>query len=119
MELSRNPTVGNDVTHVKIISNNTLNLNITHTFLESAVSTVQMLDKQRDTVYSGERGTVAPYEIRNRTGYDITIWNSTNSNEGPTLKELKDGENIPWWFEDWRKRREVSENSSRIIFLYT
>ncbi|CEI90291.1 hypothetical protein RMCBS344292_04619 [Rhizopus microsporus] len=112
LELSRNPTVGNDVTHVKIISNNTLNLNITHTFLESAVSTVQMLDKQRDTVYSGERGTVAPYEIRNRTGYDITIWNSTNSNEGPTLKELKDGENIPWWFEDWRKRRETTDVTS-------
>ncbi|CEG72298.1 hypothetical protein RMATCC62417_07879 [Rhizopus microsporus] len=112
LELSRNPTVGNDVTHVKIISNNTLNLNITHTFLESAVSTVQMLDKQRDTVYSGERGTVAPYEIRNRTGYDITIWNSTNSNEGPTLKELKDGESIPWWFEDWRKRRETTDVTS-------
>ncbi|CEG78909.1 hypothetical protein RMATCC62417_13445 [Rhizopus microsporus] len=112
LELSRNPAVGNDVTHVKIISNNTLNLNITHTFLESTVSIAQMLDKQRDTVYSGERGTVAPYEIRNRTGYDITIWNSTNSNEGPTLKELKDGDSIPWWFEDWRKRRETTEVTS-------
>lgn len=108
LELSRNPS-DNNTTHVKLLSNDILNLNVTHTFLESAVSTMKLLDKQRDVIYSGERGTIAPYALRNRTGYRITVWNSTDSNEEPVLKELENGQDMPWWFEDWRKRREVRQ----------
>lgn len=36
------------------------------------------------------------------------VWNANNSTEGPDIKELKDGENMPWWFEDWKKRRETT-----------
>ncbi|EIE88932.1 hypothetical protein RO3G_13643 [Rhizopus delemar RA 99-880] len=114
LELSRNPS-DNNTTHVKLLSNDILNLNVTHTFLESAVSTMKLLDKQRDVIYSGERGTIAPYALRNRTGYRITVWNSTDSNEEPVLKELENGQDMPWWFEDWRKRREMTEVTSNNI----
>ncbi|KAI9273340.1 hypothetical protein EDC94DRAFT_192131 [Helicostylum pulchrum] len=112
LEITRNPSTKNDPLNVRLISNTILNVNITHTFLESAMATMQLMDKQRNTIYSGERGTVAPYELRNRTGYNIMVWNSTDSKEGPTIKELKNGGSLPWWFEDWKKRRETTSFAS-------
>ncbi|KAI8385604.1 hypothetical protein BD560DRAFT_383802 [Blakeslea trispora] len=117
LQLARNPANKNEPMTVKIISNSILNLNVTHTFLESAMSTMQLLDKQKNTIYSGERGTVAPYELRNRTGYNIMVWNSTTSKEGPIIKEIKNGKNLPWWFEDWRKRREATQYQSNNLNL--
>ena len=112
LELTRNPANKKDPLNVKLISNTILNVNVTHTFLESAMSAMQLMDKQRNTVYSGERGTIAPYELRNRTGYNIMVWNSTTAKEGPTIKEIKDGSNMSWWFEDWKKRRETTSFAS-------
>ncbi|RCI05461.1 hypothetical protein CU098_001873, partial [Rhizopus stolonifer] len=112
LELARNPTNKNEPLTVKLISNSILNMNVTHTFLESAMATVHLLDKQKNTIYSGERGTVAPYELRNRTGYNIMVWNTTDSKEGPVIKEIKNGDNLPWWFEDWKKRRETTSYQS-------
>ncbi|KAI9283162.1 hypothetical protein BY458DRAFT_427893 [Sporodiniella umbellata] len=113
LELFRNPSKDN-TTHIKLISDTILNLNVTHTLLESAVSTMKLLDKERDIIYSGERGAIAPYELRNRTGYRITVWNTTVS-EDPVLTELKNNDNIPWWFEDWIKRREMTSSTSNNI----
>ncbi|KAI7902142.1 uncharacterized protein BX663DRAFT_436105 [Cokeromyces recurvatus] len=109
LEFNRNPVIKNDPLKVKIISNSNLNLNITHTFLESSISTLRLLDEQQNAVYSGERGRVAPYELRNRTGYNIMVWNTTDE---PTIKEIKNGGNLPWWFEDWKKRRETTTFTS-------
>lgn len=60
--------------------------------------------------YHGERGSVAPYRLRNCTGYRLHVWNGGNNTKpGETVvKTLEDGEEMPWWFEDWRERREVS-----------
>lgn len=115
LELTRNPETKKEPLNVKLISNTILNVNVTHTFLESAMTTMQLMDKQRNTIYSGERGTVAPYELRNRTGYNIMVWNSTNAKEGPTIKEIKNGSNLPWWFEDWKKRRETTSFASNSL----
>ncbi|KAL7310459.1 Vacuolar protein sorting-associated protein 13 [Mucor circinelloides] len=112
LELARNSTTKNDPLNVKLISNSILNVNITHTFLESAYNAMHLMDKQKNTIYSGERGTVAPYELRNRTGYNIMVWNSTNAKEGPVIQEIKDGSNKPWWFEDWKTRRETTSFAS-------
>lgn len=112
LELDRNPSTKSDPLNVKLISNEILNFNVTHTFLESAMSTIQLLDKKKKNLFSGERGTVAPYELRNRTGYNIMVWNTTDAKEGPTIKEIQNGGNLPWWFEDWRKRRENTSFTS-------
>jgi vacuolar protein sorting-associated protein 13A/C len=40
------------------------------------------------------------------------VWNSTNSKDGPVIKEIKDGSNKPWWFEDWKTRRETTSFAS-------
>jgi vacuolar protein sorting-associated protein 13A/C len=48
LELKRNPSTKKDPLMVKLISNSILNLNVTHTFLESAMSSIKLLDKQRN-----------------------------------------------------------------------
>jgi vacuolar protein sorting-associated protein 13A/C len=48
LELTRNPSTKKDPLTVKLISNSILNLNVTHTFLESAMSSIKLLDKQRN-----------------------------------------------------------------------
>lgn len=62
--------------------------------------------------YKGERGTIAPYRLRNWTGYRLHLWNANNgATPGETvIKTLEDGAEMPWWFEDWRERREVSKS---------
>ncbi|ODQ79571.1 hypothetical protein BABINDRAFT_161957 [Babjeviella inositovora NRRL Y-12698] len=48
------------------------------------------------------RGEDMPYEILNQTGYDVKVWV-----DGATTQTLiRDGEEIPWQFEDWEKVRE-------------
>ncbi|KAI8968414.1 hypothetical protein BDF20DRAFT_896210, partial [Mycotypha africana] len=108
LDLARDAMNKSEPLNVKLSSSSILNLNISQSFLESAVSTIGLLDKEGQTIYSGERGTVAPYELRNRTGYNILVWNTADSKEGPVIKEIKNGADLPWWFEDWKKRRETT-----------
>jgi hypothetical protein len=39
------------------------------------------------------------------------VWNNPKPKEDPIIKDMKDGENMTWWFEDWRKRREVNREA--------
>ncbi|KAI9493351.1 hypothetical protein BDB00DRAFT_946102 [Zychaea mexicana] len=103
-----------DPLHIKLISNRALNANITHTFLESAVATLMLWDKQKEAAYSGERGTVAPYRLRNCTGYRLHVWNR-DSPEKMVVKTLDDGADMPWWFEDWRERRETTTSTNNML----
>ncbi|CAO3651068.1 unnamed protein product [Cunninghamella blakesleeana] len=104
---------------INITSNTDLNINFTHTFLESTIANIAMFDKRKNSIYSGERGHESPYKIRNRTGYPIHVWNSkTSPNKATgdvTIHKIEDGKEVPWWFEDWRKRREMTESVSNII----
>lgn len=109
LRLSKRSMQKQEPLHIKLLSSSDLNVNVTHTFMESAVATAQLLDKQKELVYSGERGAVAPYKIRNWTGYTLHLWNAskgTNPTE-TVIKTLENGADMPWWFEDWRERREV------------
>lgn len=47
LELSRRSTRAQDPLHIRLVSDNELNINITHTFLESALATLRLWDKQR------------------------------------------------------------------------
>ncbi|KAI8143832.1 hypothetical protein BJV82DRAFT_668275 [Fennellomyces sp. T-0311] len=112
LKLARRAT--QDPLHIKLISDRAMNMNITHTFLESVVSTLHLLDNQKEHAYSGERGTVAPYKLRNCTGYRIHIWNK-ESPEKMVVKTLEDGAEMPWWFEDWRERRETTTSTNNLL----
>ncbi|KAG2223432.1 hypothetical protein INT45_001738, partial [Circinella minor] len=112
LKLDRKTT--QDPMYIKLISSRTMNVNVTHTFLESATATLQLWDKQKEAAYNGERGTVAPYKLRNCTGYCLHVWNR-ESPEKMVVKTLEDGAEMPWWFEDWRERRETTTSTNNML----
>lgn len=62
------------------------------------------------------RGTEKPYKILNETGFDIEVWIDTSS-EKPSLTTIKEGDEIPWEFEDWRNIREnlTTDNKKGVL----
>ncbi|CCH41516.1 Vacuolar protein sorting-associated protein [Wickerhamomyces ciferrii] len=62
------------------------------------------------------RGAEKPYKILNETGFDIQVWIDTG-NERPNLTKIKDGEVIPWEFEDWKNIREnlTTDNKKGVL----
>jgi vacuolar protein sorting-associated protein 13A/C len=55
--------------------------------------------------------------VRNRCGYGITVWAEARDceDEVESMTPLKDGEEVPWCFDDWRRRREKLEISRNCI----
>ncbi|KAF7732148.1 hypothetical protein EC973_006403 [Apophysomyces ossiformis] len=119
--LSKQGSKSSDPIQVKLLSDSELNVNVTHAFLESTLTLMRLWSKQGEFVYSGERGTIAPYRIRNWTGYRIHIWSAnsvgTTDNDDIQMKQLDDGEETAWWFEDWRIRRETTASKSNLLNL--
>ncbi|CEP23102.1 Vacuolar protein sorting-associated protein 13 AltName: Full=Suppression of the onset of impotence protein 1; AltName: Full=Vacuolar protein-targeting protein 2 [Cyberlindnera jadinii] len=58
------------------------------------------------------RGSLSSYRILNQTGYDLNVWiKSPEDRFG--LKTVRDGEIVPWEFEDWRKVRENLDTDNK------
>jgi vacuolar protein sorting-associated protein 13A/C len=93
-----------------------LDLNISTTFAELAITTLSMLGKEGEQVLQKARGTYAPYRIRNRTGLGLFVWSDIegSAKDTSTVKILHD-QTIDWRFDDWRTMREVSEAIPIII----
>ena len=113
--LKDGPTGGMKAT---ISSRERLDLNISTTFTELAITTVNLLGK-RDQVLSKARGSYAPYRIQNRTGSTIFIWSDTdgngNANDGATVTVIND-ETVDWRFDDWKTMREVTNSKLSVLF---
>ena len=70
---------------------------------------------------SGQK-QVRPYLIRNLTGHDLRFWNMSEDaqKEGSVdnrMVTLKDGEEKPWIFRDWKRRRQVINSKSSYSFF--
>jgi vacuolar protein sorting-associated protein 13A/C len=87
-----------------------LDLNVTHTLLETVSGISQRWQAQQQRL--GTRVVNAPYIIRNETGHPIVIW---SEDENTKLQEIPDGGKVSWRFEDWRTMREVF--SAYLIFV--
>jgi vacuolar protein sorting-associated protein 13A/C len=111
--LKDSPTGGLKVT---LSSRERLDLNISTTFMELAITTMNMLGKEKEQVLSKARGSYAPYRIQNRTGSAICIWSDTdssgNTNDPATVKILHD-QTVDWRFDDWKAMREVFTESAQ------
>jgi vacuolar protein sorting-associated protein 13A/C len=90
---------------VNISSKKRLELNITSTFIELAMTTSALINHEGDQVFKKPRGSNAPFLVKNRTGYPISLW-SENVDAGAQGHRLGDGQDIPWRFDDWRAARE-------------
>lgn len=84
-----------------------LELNITSTFIELALTMSAIVGREGEKVFKKARGAHAPFLIKNRTGYPLSLWSETAHVDGEAHR-LEDGEDAPWRFDDWRAIREVS-----------
>ncbi|KAJ1836588.1 Vacuolar protein sorting-associated protein 13, partial [Coemansia sp. RSA 2708] len=107
-----------DVQRVDVTSKDRLLINASHALIEETLGVAAQWDdevekRQTPAPASGER---MPYVLVNRTGIDCHVW--VDLTEGATARSeridtnpvlLRDGESLPWRFEDWRRRREQLE----------
>jgi vacuolar protein sorting-associated protein 13A/C len=87
-----------------------LDVNVTSTFIELALSTVAELSDTGDALRI-DRPNEAPYKIRNWTGLDLLLWpdrdNNSRSAHARGIK-LKDRDVRDWEFDDPKTMREAS-----------
>lgn len=87
-----------------------LDLNLSTTFAELATTSINMWGRERELVMQKDRGSYAPYRIRNRTGSPLFIWSDNDTNSGvqeSNVVKLNHDQIIDWRFDDWKKMREV------------
>ncbi|KAF9185293.1 hypothetical protein BGZ51_009186 [Haplosporangium sp. Z 767] len=92
---------------IDVFSKQDLNINITHTFIETALQVMTTIQKEPEHAVSVNREALVPYVLRNRTGYPLHVWAESENNIDIVVHKIKDGANLPWRFDDWRKMRET------------
>ncbi|TQS37082.1 hypothetical protein Golomagni_02454 [Golovinomyces magnicellulatus] len=92
---------------INLTSTKTLELTVTSATIALASKSIHFLT-QKSEVPLKSRGVDAPYRIRNYSGFDMMIWakETEDENDNQVKLNLKDGDEGPWWFQDWRKMRE-------------
>ncbi|KAJ2722137.1 Vacuolar protein sorting-associated protein 13 [Coemansia sp. Benny D115] len=110
---------------IDVSSTDRLLVNASHAFIEETLGLVAQwgdeMEKHQKRQAEGNRpvGERMPYVLINRTGIDCHVW--VDLPEGTTARTeridttpvlLRDGESLPWRFEDWRRRREQLEVKS-------
>lgn len=86
-----------------------LDLNVSTTFAELAVTSVDMWGKEG--VLQKARGSFAPYRIRNRTGSPLFIWSDDDANRSSkdtSAVKIANDQTVDWRFDDWKIMREAS-----------
>ncbi|CAL1695807.1 unnamed protein product [Somion occarium] len=106
---------------VAVTARERLNLNISTTFVELAISTVATFSKEGEQVLRSSRGSSAPYRIVNRTGYPIFVWSDIEANanvKDANATQINHGKTVDWRFDDWKTMREhVSSTGHNSIGL--
>lgn len=94
-------------THVTVSSRRRLELNVTTTFIETALTSAAILSDNSVVVSSSRTEHQAPFKIRNMTGYKVSVWIEHDDRKVKTNPQaIEDGAEIPWNFDDWRSMRE-------------
>ncbi|KAK9370251.1 hypothetical protein V1509DRAFT_617204, partial [Lipomyces kononenkoae] len=93
-------------------SRKTLEVTITSQTIAILSNSIEMMYGDSDLL-SRPPDANAPYRIKNQTGYTLQVWaDNVDNTEYAMAKEIADGEEVPWRFDDWRKLREnLSEDS--------
>ncbi|KAI9491569.1 hypothetical protein BDB00DRAFT_766791 [Zychaea mexicana] len=104
---------------IGVESNEFLNLNITHAFLETMMAVSGSMFEEQPLSDSGQK-QVRPYLIRNYTGHEIRFWNMSDDaqKEGGIdnrMYKLQSGEEKPWTFRDWKRRRERTNLGKNLL----
>ncbi|MCO5590230.1 hypothetical protein L7F22_044199 [Adiantum nelumboides] len=91
-------------------SKRTMELNVTNTLIEQVMTNLSVIQENvRDGEDNPDRDNQAPFLIRNRTGYRISLWGQHQGDaKGPRhgAQHLDDGHDLPWRFESWKVMRD-------------
>ncbi|KAA1471483.1 DUF1162-domain-containing protein [Dentipellis sp. KUC8613] len=105
-------------------SRDRLNLNISTTFVELAMATLNTWRKEGERVLQKERGSYAPYRVQNLTGTALYVWSDPDGNaekKHSNAVKLDNGKTIDWRFDDWKTLREhtssTGSNSLAVQFM--
>ncbi|CAK9783702.1 putative late endosome to vacuole transport-related protein [Cutaneotrichosporon oleaginosum] len=108
IEVARTPTInGASPLSVKLSADQRMELSITSAFIELGITSMTVYSKQQEK--QKDRGPVAPFRVRNRTGMPITIWpesDDLSSIPWHKRKTIEDGADIPWFFQDRQALRD-------------
>ncbi|KAI8340848.1 hypothetical protein BC941DRAFT_227149 [Chlamydoabsidia padenii] len=111
---SQEPT--NKSLDIGVTSSETLNVNLTHTFLETVLSISSTLSDIQPLPENAQK-QMKPFLIQNRTGYDLRFWNmSSDVKDGDTnVCLMKDGQDLDWTFRDWKKRKDSIKVDNNLL----
>jgi vacuolar protein sorting-associated protein 13A/C len=96
---------------ISLSSQRRLEFNLTSVFIEMAITSATLWNRQSETARKDSRELGAPFMVRNQTGYSILVWSDSDrkaSSKPASVKRLADGHSMPWRFEDHKRLREVS-----------
>ncbi|KAK7064233.1 hypothetical protein R3P38DRAFT_3417731, partial [Favolaschia claudopus] len=111
--ISRTPSSG---IHLTLSSRERLDVNLTTTFAELAITTLNTWAKQGEHVLEKARGSYAPYRISNRTGSSVYIWpdiDGSASAKDVAAVKIPNDETVDWRFDDWKTMREHVPSSGQ------
>ncbi|KAF9270221.1 DUF1162-domain-containing protein [Marasmius fiardii PR-910] len=95
--------------NLKLEARERLDLNLSTTFAELAITTWNMWSKEGEYILQNARGSYAPYRIRNRTGSPIFIWADDDNNDlldNSAGVQIANEQIVDWRFDDWKTMRE-------------
>ncbi|GMK58122.1 hypothetical protein CspeluHIS016_0501540 [Cutaneotrichosporon spelunceum] len=109
IEVARTPTItGASPLSVKLSADQRMEISLTSAFIELGITSMTVYSNQMEK-QPKDRGPVAPFRIRNRTGMSITIWpesDDLSSIPYNKRKTIEDGADIPWFFQDRQTLRD-------------
>jgi vacuolar protein sorting-associated protein 13A/C len=81
---------------------------LTSAFVELAITSMTLWSKHSEKT-TEERGDAAPFRLQNYTGLTMLVWPESRDLNKPVsgVKQLKDGDSVPWRFENANRAREV------------
>lgn len=100
-----------------------LDLNVSTTFVELAVTSANMWGKEGQVLLQKARGSFAPYRIKNRTGSPLFVWSdddSSRDSKDASAVKIANDQTVDWRFDDWKTMREASKllHSNSAVFTF-
>ncbi|KTW25717.1 hypothetical protein T552_03329 [Pneumocystis carinii B80] len=102
-------------------SSKRLEIIVTSNIIMTITEMLHFLTQTQNTL-SKYQISEAPYMIQNRTGYSINLWLNSSKDEDTkkNIYKLKNGDTIPWKFENWRQMKNdiLDECQKHFIGIY-